>query len=108
MSAFMYLLIGPRKAAAASPGSGRQHIENAIMTRPLPGCPAARQASRYWPTSSAILAPAMAMTMIEKPALPAATNDSGVLNAATQSGGVGFCVGRGNDVTARNEWNRPS
>ena len=46
--------------------------------------------------------------MIEKPARPAAMNDSGVLNAATQSGGVGFCVGRGSDVTLRKEWKRPS
>ena len=72
------------------------------MTRPLPGCPAERQDSRYIAMSSFSAPPAIGMAMIEWPALPAPVKLSGVAMAATQMGGRGFCTQRGSEVTFLN------
>ena len=42
------------------------------------------------------------------PFSPVQTNDSGVTTVAIQSGGCGFCVGRGSEVMFLKRWNLPS
>ena len=81
---------------------------NASITRPSPGWPALRQASRYADSSDASFAPASGIAMIEWPFAPALMKDASVASAATQNGGRGCWVGRGSEVVAGKRWNRPS
>ena len=52
-------------------------------------------------------APPSGMPMMQCPSVPAVSNVSQVESAAIQNGSLGFCVGRGSDVTFSKLWKRP-